>query len=248
MRAAREIPTTSQRLTLGASISPVQIVAALAVVAIVLGLGPWPVATGQANADAPHRAEWAPLKGSFTMSCTWGGGDMEGHCAYGDYDPYHPYPAIDIAASSGTTVRAAGNGKVTGTGYASNWGNWITIYHQDGDRTSLYAHFQSSAAVNEGQTVSAGEKIGSVGESGEATGPHLHYAEADGRHTTPFWQEADPPKAMRALHGDKEVSYPNHWGVSDWTPCELRSGEQSIHPPERRLLVDRRRRQLGRPD
>lgn len=79
----------------------------------------------------------------------------------------------DLAAMEGTTVLAAADGVVRCAGVHSSYGNYIRILHADGDET-LYAHLQY-LFVHTGQRVSAGSCLGTVGETGNATGPHLHF-------------------------------------------------------------------------
>lgn len=69
-----------------------------------------------------------------------------------------------------------------GTGYGSDyaWGVWVAIKHNDGGY-SLYAHLAyGSVAVSEGQAVSAGDTIGTMGSTGNSTGLHLHFEYASG--------------------------------------------------------------------
>jgi murein DD-endopeptidase MepM/ murein hydrolase activator NlpD len=86
-------------------------------------------------------------------------------------EAYHE--GIDIAASSGTKVYAAASGKVTFAGWYAGYGRLITIDHGDGIKTQ-YGHL-SGYEVAKGDSVSAGELIGYVGQSGTATGPNLHF-------------------------------------------------------------------------
>lgn len=79
----------------------------------------------------------------------------------------------DLAAAEGTPVLAAADGVVRTAGVHSSYGNYIRILHADGDET-LYAHLQY-LFVHVGQPVSAGTCLGTVGETGNATGPHLHF-------------------------------------------------------------------------
>lgn len=79
----------------------------------------------------------------------------------------------DLAAAEGTLVLAAADGVVRYAGVHSSYGNYVRILHTDGDET-LYAHLQY-VFVHTGQQVSAGETLGTVGETGNATGPHLHF-------------------------------------------------------------------------
>lgn len=88
----------------------------------------------------------------------------------------HGYNAVDLAASIGTPIRAAASGEVivskTG-GWNGGYGNYIVIRHANGVQT-LYSH-NSSNIVAVGAKVTAGETIGYVGNSGQSTGPHLHF-------------------------------------------------------------------------
>ncbi|HKF89937.1 MAG TPA: peptidoglycan DD-metalloendopeptidase family protein [Acidimicrobiia bacterium] len=80
---------------------------------------------------------------------------------------------LDISASQGTPIKAAGDGVVKMAGANGGYGNWTLIDHGGGLATG-YAH-QSRFAVSVGQHVSTGEVIGYVGSTGASTGPHLHW-------------------------------------------------------------------------
>lgn len=88
---------------------------------------------------------------------------------------YHK--GLDIAVPRGTPVKSPARGKVVLTGYESNrfhvHGNTIIIDHGQG-LTSIYMHLDS-ISVNEGDMVSKGDVIGTVGSTGISTGPHLHW-------------------------------------------------------------------------
>lgn len=84
------------------------------------------------------------------------------------------HTGIDYPARSGTPVVSAASGRVTFAGWSvGGWGKLVTIAHAGRART-LYAHL-SQVAVQVGQRVEAGQRIGRVGASGQATGPHLHF-------------------------------------------------------------------------
>jgi murein DD-endopeptidase MepM/ murein hydrolase activator NlpD len=85
---------------------------------------------------------------------------------------YHS--AIDIVVHSGTKVRATAAGTVADTGYNSVFGNYIILKHSGGYQ-SLYAHL-SSIGVKEGAQVSQSAIIGLSGNTGQSTGPHLHFS------------------------------------------------------------------------
>jgi len=89
------------------------------------------------------------------------------------------HPGIDLAASIGTNVMAAFSGTILGTGNTDtacpggSWGKWVVITHPNGLST-LYGHL-SVISVVAGQKVTTGQVIGLSGETGYATGPHLHF-------------------------------------------------------------------------
>lgn len=83
------------------------------------------------------------------------------------------HSGIDIGASYGSPVRAGASGTVAVAGVISGYGNAIVIDHGGGIAT-LYGHL-SRFKVRVGQTVSAGATIGAVGNTGNSTGPHLHF-------------------------------------------------------------------------
>lgn len=86
-----------------------------------------------------------------------------------------PHLAIDYAAPAGTPVVAIGRGKVEFVGWRNGYGNVVDIRHA-GNYTSRYAHFSRFAAnLRRGESVEAGDVIGYVGQTGHATGPHLHF-------------------------------------------------------------------------
>jgi murein DD-endopeptidase MepM/ murein hydrolase activator NlpD len=89
---------------------------------------------------------------------------------------FHSYHlGIDIAASYGSTIVAARAGTVVFAGWKSGGGGYqVFIYHGNGVYTA-YLHM-SSVGVGTGQVVSRGQRIGRVGMTGNATGPHCHFA------------------------------------------------------------------------
>src|SRR5437763_591643 len=140
--------------------------AAIALVCAGSGLGPDGVA-GPATVHAlrgplPHRA----------VSLAWPvrapAGDRFGPRGSGFHD------GVDLLAAAGTPVGAAARGRVVWAGYRrGGWGRLVTVAQGGGVRT-MYAHL-SRVDVRLGQRVQAGELLGRVGATGEATGPHLHF-------------------------------------------------------------------------
>lgn len=119
-----------------------------------------------------------PLDGVVTSA--FGARDIAAHEA--------GHSGVDIAADAGTRVRAPADGVVrdvfslaiTGAPWAQDWkrvfGNSVMINH--GDFVTLYAHLAEPPAVYEGQRVRAGDVLGIVGMTGQASGPHLHWGMA----------------------------------------------------------------------
>ena len=83
------------------------------------------------------------------------------------------HEGIDIAASSGTPIRAAAAGVVIHSGWLGGYGNLVVVDHGNGLATA-YAH-ASVILVGVGQQVSQGETVSLVGSTGNSSGPHLHF-------------------------------------------------------------------------
>lgn len=86
---------------------------------------------------------------------------------------WQQHQGIDYAAPSGTPVRCVGDGFVEFTGPKNGYGNVVEVRHSGG-RTTLYAHLRR-IDVRHGQRVERGDRLGTVGATGWATGPHLHF-------------------------------------------------------------------------
>jgi len=88
---------------------------------------------------------------------------------------WRAHKGIDYAAPTGTHVKATADGVVESIGRQNGYGNLITLKHQGGFSTT-YAHLSSfERGLRKGSRVRQGEVIGHVGQTGWATGPHLHY-------------------------------------------------------------------------
>lgn len=84
------------------------------------------------------------------------------------------HTGLDYPGTTRTAVAAAATGRVSFAGWSlGGWGYLVTIAHSSGV-TTMYAHL-SRIGVRAGQRVHAGERIGRIGASGRATGPHLHF-------------------------------------------------------------------------
>lgn len=82
------------------------------------------------------------------------------------------HSGIDLAAPTGTAVKATLDGKIAETGFNRIFGNYVIITHERGYQ-SLYGHL-SAVYVKRGQYVTQGTSVGAVGNTGYSTGPHLH--------------------------------------------------------------------------
>ena len=88
---------------------------------------------------------------------------------------WRAHKGVDLAAPVGTPIRSVGDGSVEFCGQQRGYGNVVIVKHQ-GQTSTLYAHLNEFVdTLKVGVRVSQGEVIGYVGQSGMATGPHLHY-------------------------------------------------------------------------
>lgn len=94
----------------------------------------------------------------------------------------HGHNGVDLAGPVGSSIVAAAKGTVivsNSGGYNGGYGSYIVIKHANGTQT-LYAHL-SKNFVSVGETVSQGQKIGAMGNSGKSTGSHLHFEVRGGK-------------------------------------------------------------------
>jgi murein DD-endopeptidase MepM/ murein hydrolase activator NlpD len=95
------------------------------------------------------------------------------------------HQGVDFAAPRGTPILAVADGLVTFSGKKGGYGRMVEIKHVDG-LVTRYAHNQVNL-VKEGQQIRQGQKIGTVGSSGTATGPHVHFEVLrNGKHENPI--------------------------------------------------------------
>ncbi|MFD8818288.1 peptidoglycan DD-metalloendopeptidase family protein [Streptomyces sp. NPDC059627] len=107
----------------------------------------------------------------------------------------HRHTGQDFAVDAGTPVYAVGPGRVVTASCGDGFGNQVVLHHPDGYYTQ-YAHL-SVINVRPGQRVSAGQRIGAAGATGNADGPHLHFEVR----TTPHLGSAVPPLTWLRHHG-----------------------------------------------
>jgi len=105
-----------------------------------------------------------PVDGDVTSPFGWR------QSPFGDRCEWHA--GIDIAAAYGTPVRAAADGAVVFAGRAGGYGVLVVLDH--GAATTRYAHL-AAANVHVGEAVQRGDPVGTLGQTGRATAPHLHY-------------------------------------------------------------------------
>lgn len=121
--------------------------------------------TAAAQQRAAHGGSWAgPTVSGYRISKPYG--------VQGDYGAGH-HTGVDLAVPSGTALRSVGPGRVVFAGTSGDYGKAVTIRMQDGKYT-LFAHL-SRISVRVGQQVQAGTGIGASGNTGQSTGPHLHF-------------------------------------------------------------------------
>jgi murein DD-endopeptidase MepM/ murein hydrolase activator NlpD len=83
------------------------------------------------------------------------------------------HAGLDLVAPRGTPIFATGTGRVLRAGVAGGYGNMVEIQHAEG-LVTRYGHMDTIAVV-EGQAVTAGSVLGTLGSTGDSTGPHVHY-------------------------------------------------------------------------
>ncbi len=97
-----------------------------------------------------------------------------------------PHRGVDYAAPTGTPIKAAGDGVIEFSGWQNGYGNVVYIKHPH-DIVTVYAHQSRLADFKKGQKVKQGDTIGYVGQTGWATGPHLHFEfQVKGVHRNPL--------------------------------------------------------------
>ncbi len=103
------------------------------------------------------------------------------------HNSFRQHRGVDYAAPHGTPIKASGDGRVKYRGWRNGYGNTVVIKHTAGVET-LYGHMSRfPAGLLRGARVKQGQVIGYVGETGWATGPHLHYEfRVNGVHKDPM--------------------------------------------------------------
>ncbi len=107
---------------------------------------------------------------------------------------------VDYAASSGTPIRAIGDGRVVTARWKGGYGRFVEIKHTNSAHSTAYAHLRAyGRGIKHGKRVKQGQIIGYVGMSGLATGPHLHFEfRVRGRAVNPLAIKHAPAKPVPA--------------------------------------------------
>jgi murein DD-endopeptidase MepM/ murein hydrolase activator NlpD len=101
------------------------------------------------------------------------------------FQKWKAHLGVDYGAPTGTPVRSVGDGVVEFAGRQNGYGNVVQIKHS-GARMTVYAHL-SRIDVRQGQRIDQGQRVGAVGATGWATGPHLHFEfHVNGQHQDPL--------------------------------------------------------------
>jgi murein DD-endopeptidase MepM/ murein hydrolase activator NlpD len=147
------------------------------------------------GAPAYYTPEGKSMKKAFLHSPLKFAAVITSHFSQNRFHPilkqYRPHLGIDYAAPSGTPVQTIGDGRVIFAGPKGGAGNLIEVQHSNG-YTTYYMHL-SRVLVHSGQRVEQGERIGLVGMTGLATGPHLDFRIQRGKDFLNFERLPLPP-------------------------------------------------------
>jgi murein DD-endopeptidase MepM/ murein hydrolase activator NlpD len=123
-----------------------------------------------ASENIPYIYEFTPPLRSRTFSSHLGLRRLKGEIKF--------HKGLDFVAPRGTSVFAANDGKVIATGFNKYHGNWVLLKHGNGDKNTFYCHLGEKSVVK-GQPIKRGYQVGTVGSTGDTTGPHLHFEVRD---------------------------------------------------------------------
>jgi murein DD-endopeptidase MepM/ murein hydrolase activator NlpD len=156
-----------------------------------------PYLTSETRASVPNDSQTVPDRpevdcGGRTVSANIPGFVLSSNLGWRK-DPFNGewryHKGVDFAAPEGTVVRSLSRGKVVFAGTQGGYGNTVVVESERGVKTR-YAHL-CELGVKHGEEVSRGQEIGKVGDTGRATGPHLHLEmERSGRLLDPLKAEA----------------------------------------------------------
>ncbi len=153
------------------------------------------VSAGAANAVRPEPGQPSQLMVYDHMFPIRGSHDL-GQSATNNFGGPRNHQGQDMFAACGTPLAAVTAGEVTYAGYQAAAGNYVVLKRADGE-SYAYMHMRDPALVKTGDQVHTGRRLGFVGETGRATGCHLHFE----LWTAPGWYSGgraiDPLPALR---------------------------------------------------
>jgi murein DD-endopeptidase MepM/ murein hydrolase activator NlpD len=160
--------------------------------AVTIGVGGSEAPAGPATAGgappAPTGEHAFPVQGKHDFG--------QSQARFGAGRSGHSHQGHDVFAACGTPVVAARGGTVRWKAFQSRAGNYLVVATDEGDHA--YMHLQGPALAGKGETVATGQPLGAVGDTGAASGCHLHFE----IWTAPGWHEGgspiDPLPALKA--------------------------------------------------
>lgn len=136
---------------------------------------------------SPTTAGVFPVQGAFTF----GGDDAR----FGSGRKGHVHEGQDVTAATGTPVVAPTAGTITAVDFQKAGAGYYVVMRSVDGRDFFFCHFQKgTTAVAVGQPVTAGQQLGAVGMTGDASGPHLHFEIWEGG-----WQQGHPVDPLAQL-------------------------------------------------
>ncbi len=182
-RPAERMPPVSRRVSGGTAWSRggrrlAPVLTAFALLAAPVGLAGGAGATGVVDPGTPPTVDYQM---PFPCGQRWTGNTWPGHSPSPlalDFTRPKDYGKLVLAAAAGTVTQVADLG-------SASYGRYVVIDHGDGNST-LYAHLKAVWVV-QGQQIDQGGIIGQVGDTGNATGPHLHFEERVDGVDQPVW-------------------------------------------------------------
>lgn len=109
-----------------------------------------------------------PLTGNFSFGSTG--------ARFGAGRPGHVHQGQDVIADAGTPIVAPYGGSISWVDYQAGGAGYYVVEHADDGRDYVFMHLQKgSTLVKQGDRVRTGQRLGLVGETGQASGPHLHF-------------------------------------------------------------------------
>lgn len=127
---------------------------------------PWPAYSATEEPPMPVEDKDLIIFPKFTGKITGFYGEV--------YNDTYPHEGMDISMITGTPIYAAYDGVVAYAAFDNSYGHYIRCYHPELDICTFYAHL-SERSVQGGNSIKAGQLIGYSGNTGNSSGPHLHF-------------------------------------------------------------------------